>query len=95
MVTEVTGAVNAYRAAIERLQQTAGNSDAGRRHSRIDGRQISGKCVFERRMVAAEKSGVMQKTVVADKRETDIRPANIDCDKSHYALSGRSGRYRR
>ena len=29
MVTEVTGAVNAYRAAIERLQQTAGNSDAG------------------------------------------------------------------
>ena len=28
MVTEATGAVNAYRAAIERLQQTVGNSDA-------------------------------------------------------------------
>ena len=29
MVTEATGAVNAYRAAIERLQQTPGNSGAG------------------------------------------------------------------
>ena len=29
MVTEATGAVNAYRAAIERLQQTPGNSEAG------------------------------------------------------------------
>ena len=37
-------------------------------------------------MVAAKKTGVMQQTAVADKRETDICPANIDCDKSHYAL---------
>ena len=37
-------------------------------------------------MVAAEKTGVMQQTAVADKRETDIRPANIDCDKSHCDL---------
>ena len=29
MVTEATGAVNAYRAAIERLQQTSGNSGGG------------------------------------------------------------------
>ena len=33
MVTEATGAVSAYRAAIERLQQTAGNSDAGKANS--------------------------------------------------------------
>ena len=29
MVTEVSGAVNAYRAAIERLQQAPGNSETG------------------------------------------------------------------
>jgi flagellar hook-basal body complex protein FliE len=29
MAIEATGAVNAYRAAIERLQQTPGNSEAG------------------------------------------------------------------
>lgn len=29
MAIEATGAVNAYRAAIERLQQTSGNSEAG------------------------------------------------------------------
>lgn len=29
MVTEVSGAMNAYRAAMERLQQAPGNSEAG------------------------------------------------------------------